>query len=345
MDVRQLKYFVAIVDSSSLSKAAERLYVAQPSLSQQVLNLETELGAQLLIRSPQGVTPTEAGKTLYRLARDVLRRMEQIQQEVREGSGSETGTVAIGFPTTIASLLATPLFKLVREKYPGIKLQIFESMSGYITELLANGRLDLAILFRDTESLGVTALPLFDESLYVVGELMARLAPDSEECRLAALSNVPMVAPGPTNGLRLLIERTFTQANVDLNIVADIDSLPTLLEIADSGAACTILPASALARRRSLQVIPMRKLIEPEMRRPASLCWSKAVPALAATQVVKATMVDLIRELQGQGAWPGIQLRPRPDVTDPTEMGAIASGQYAADGQTIDHTIRRADRG
>jgi len=311
MDIRQLRYFVTIVDSCSLSKAAERLFVAQPSLSQQVLNLETELKTTLLIRSPQGVTPTEGGKALYRLARDVLRRMEQIRQEVQEGGGSESGTVAIGFPTTIASVLATPLFQRVRQRYPGIRLQIFESMSGYITELLANGRLDLAILFRDSESLGISVTPLFDEDLYVVGHLVPNLAPGENTCPLQLLENVPMVTPGPANGLRLLIERTFSRAGIDLNIVADIDSLPTMLEIAEMGAACTILPASALARRHFKTPPPVRKIVEPDMTRPASLCWSNAVPAIAATQAVRSTVIELIAELQTHGDWLGITLRSR----------------------------------
>ncbi|MGF6636602.1 LysR substrate-binding domain-containing protein [Paraburkholderia sp. 35.1] len=317
MDVRQLKYFVTIVDSSSLSKAAERLYVAQPSLSQQIANLESELKAKLLIRSPQGVTATEAGKALYRLARDVLRRMEQIKQEVRDGGGSKSGTVAIGFPTTIASLLATPLYQRIRHQYPGIRLQIFESMSGYITELLANGRLDLAILFRDTESLGVSVHPLFDEDLYVVGHLVPNLSADDAVCPLKYLSNVPLVTPGPSNGLRLLIERTFARAGADLNIIADIDSLPTMLDIAESGTACTILPASALARRHFHKRPPVRKIVEPDMSRPASLCWSRTVPAIAATEVVRSAMVELIAELQSNGRWPGITLRslmPEPAV-------------------------------
>jgi LysR family transcriptional regulator, nitrogen assimilation regulatory protein len=119
------------------------------------------------------------------------------------------------------------------------------------------------------------------------------------------------VAPGPSNGLRLLIERAFARAEVDLNIVADIDSLPTLLDIAESGEACTILPASALARRHFENRPPVRKIVDPDMGRPASLCWSNAVPAMAATEVVKATMIELIAELQRNGDWPGIVLRKK----------------------------------
>jgi LysR family transcriptional regulator, nitrogen assimilation regulatory protein len=309
MDVRQLRYFVAIIDSGSMSKAAERLFVAQPSLSQMMVTLEAELAEPLLIRSPQGVTATEAGKALYQLARDVLRRMDEIPQRVKSGAGSESGTVAIGFPTTIASVLATPLFNSIAEKYPGIRLQIFESMSGYITELLANGRLDLAILFRDTESLGVSVHPLFDEDLYVVGGTIGGLPDDADTCSLALLANMPMVVPGRANGLRLLIERTFFQAGVDLNIVADIDSLPTMLEIAESGMACTVLPASALARRHFQKQPRIARIETPRMTRAASLCWSKAVPMIAATQAVRNTMIELIRELQQSGTWQGITLR------------------------------------
>ncbi|ACC74044.1 LysR substrate-binding domain-containing protein [Paraburkholderia phymatum] len=331
MDVRQLKYFVTIVDSCSLSKAAERLFVAQPSLSQQILNLEAELKAQLLIRSPQGVAPTEAGKALYRLSRDVLRRMDQIRQEVQDGGGSESGTVAIGFPTTIASVLAAPLFQRVRQKYPGIRLQIFESMSGYITELLANGRLDLAILFRDTESLGVSVHPLFDEDLYVVGHPVSKLCVDDEVCPLKFLGNVPLVTPGPTNGLRLLIERTFSRADVDLNIVADIDSLPTMLDIAESGVACTVLPASALARRHFNNRPPIRKIVDPGMNRPASLCWNNAVPTIAATQVVRSAMIELIAELHGAGEWQGIKIR----------LPVVESALESEDNKVAERKVRR----
>jgi LysR family nitrogen assimilation transcriptional regulator len=309
MDVRQLRNFVAIVDSGSLSKAAEALFVAQPSLSQQLRTLEDELQTQLLIRSAQGVEPTEAGKTLYRHARLVLRQMEQLREEVREGGGSEAGPVAVGFPTTIAAILAVPLFHRVREQYPGIRLEIFESMSGYIGELLANGRLDLAVLFRDSETRGISVQPLFEEELYVFGNNGAFKNRRGNSCPLAQLANVPIVAPSASNGLRVLIERTFAQANVELNIVADIDSLPTLIEIARAGDACTILPASALAPREPGLRPAARRIVEPEMRRPASVCWSNSLPVSSATLAVRQTIVDLIGELQADGHWTGIALR------------------------------------
>jgi LysR family transcriptional regulator, nitrogen assimilation regulatory protein len=308
MDVRQLRYFVKIVDYGSLGKAAEKLYVAQPSLSQQIARLEEDLAVTLLVRSPQGVKPTAAGQALYRHAMLVLHQMEQLRQEVKEGAGAESGTVAVGFPTTMASILAMPMFERVRERYPGIRLQIFESMSGYITELLANGRLDLTILFRSA-SPGVNALPVFDEDLYVLGDSLLELPPHADTCRLAELSGIPMVAPSVANGLRILLERTFTRENLDLNIIADIDSLPTLLSIAQSGSACTILPASALALRPSGSRPEMRRIVEPAITRPASLCWSNTLPVSSATLAVRRTIIELIDELSAKGIWTGITVR------------------------------------
>ncbi|MBN3786620.1 LysR substrate-binding domain-containing protein [Burkholderia sp. Ac-20353] len=309
MDIRQLRYFVSIVEYGSLGKAAEKLYVAQPSLSQQIARLEDDLGVALLVRSPQGVKPTVAGKALYRHARVVLKQMEQLRQEVCEGAGGESGTVAVGLPTTMTSILAAPLFERVRSRYPGIRLQFVESMSGFINELLANGRLDLAILFRESNTTGITAQPLFDEVLYLLGEPGGGVSPRSRTCSLGALAGVPLVAPSVTNGLRLLLERTFAREDVPLNIIADIDSLPTLLAIAQSGAACTILPASSIMSRDASSRPKLRRITDPEIQRPASLCWPSTVPVNSAALAVRRTIVELIDEQAATGAWTGITLR------------------------------------
>jgi LysR family transcriptional regulator, nitrogen assimilation regulatory protein len=309
MDVRQLRYFVSIVDYGSLGKAAEKLFIAQPSLSQQMARLEEELGVPLLLRSNHGVTPTSAGEAMYRHARLVLRQMEQLKQEVTKGGGAESGTVAVGLPTTMASVLAVPLFDRIQEKYPGIRLQFFESMSGYLNELLANGRLDLAILFRESDTPGITAIPVLDETLYIMGEPGGEVSARSSTCTLSKLSGVRLVAPGVSNGLRLLLERTFLRENVDLNIVADIDSLPTLIAIAHSGKACTILPASAVAQWDSARLPKMRRIIEPMIERPASICWPNGSSVHSATFAVRQTMIELISEQVARELWKGVTLR------------------------------------
>lgn len=318
MDVRQLKYFVAIVDAGSLSKAAQKLFIAQPSLSQQIAALEAELGTRLLLRSARGVKPTTSGSTLYSHARTVLRQMEHIRADVRKGSGSESGVVAVGLPTTAAAVLAAPLFEHVRERFPGIRLRIFESVSGYIGEMLANGQLDLALLFRDCATAGMSVIPVFDEELYVIGR---RAGPARASCRLDTLAGIPLVMPSTGSGLRPMIERVFERAGVALNIIADIDSLPTLLAIAAGGSACTILPASVFAHHDRKSAVPMRRIVSPVMRRPGSVCWSHALPVSAAALAVRKAMIGLVGLLHTSGSWKGITLRPLPDQATLDDTG------------------------
>jgi LysR family nitrogen assimilation transcriptional regulator len=246
---------------------------------------------------------------MYRHARLVLRQMEQLKQEVTKGGGAESGTVAVGLPTTMASVLAVPLFERILEVYPGIRLQFFESMSGYLNELLANGRLDLAILFRESDTPGITAMPVLDEALYLIGEPGGEISARSTTCALARLSGIPLVAPGVSNGLRLLLERAFSRDNVDLNIIADIDSLPTMITIANSGKACTILPASAVAHWQASRLPKMRRIVEPDIERPVSICWPNGSPLRSATLAVRQTIVEIISEQVALQTWKGVTLR------------------------------------
>lgn len=304
MDIRQLKYFVAIVDSGSLSKAAERLCVAQPSLSQQVASLESELKSQLLLRSHQGVQPTEAGRALYQRARDVLRQIEQIPIAVR-APGTESGQVAIGLPTSVAVVFALPLYEYVRRHYPGIRLHIVEGMSGYLAELLANGRLDMAILFREAETRGIAVHPLFEENLYVFGEIEGIGA--AEDVPLRRLAGVPLVLPGAANGLRLLIERAFARAGIEPEVVADIDSLPTMLAIARQGGGVTIVSSDAFGRTADQHLI--HRLVEPEIVRAVALCVPNALPTSSASLAIQKVVEQLVAELVESGLWAGV-LRP-----------------------------------
>jgi LysR family transcriptional regulator, nitrogen assimilation regulatory protein len=309
MEIKQLRNFVGIVDSGSLSRAADILLVAQPSLSVQLRALEEEFGTQLLQRSSQGVLPTDAGKKLYRHARNVLRQVEHLRQDVREGSDTESGVVSVGFPTTVAAALGLPLFNRLREQYPGIRLQLFESMSGYVFELLLNGRLDLAILFRESDSTGLSASPLFDEDLYVIGGCRSHDDDPDATCSVVQLGNVPFVAPAAPAALRLQIERAFAQAGAELNIVAEIDSLPTMLEIVRSGAAHTIFPLSILSSLDPARRPLARRVVEPSISRPVSLCWTTAAPVRSAVLAVRCCITELVRELCSSGQWQGIRLR------------------------------------
>ena len=129
MNLRRLKYFVKIVDIGSLTQAAEVLYIAQPALSQQLATLEGEVRQQLLVRTKRGVTPTEAGKVLYRHAQIILRQCEQARVDMDAAGCGLSGQVSVGLaPGTAASALALPLLRAVRARHPGVLLYLIHSL-------------------------------------------------------------------------------------------------------------------------------------------------------------------------------------------------------------------------
>jgi len=139
MELRQLRYFVAIADHGSLSRAALVLHVAQPALTQQVRQLEEELGAQLLHRSAQGVLCTDAGKVFYEHAQAILKQVADARSAVTQSTTRPAGSVTLGFPHSISGALALPLLTATRARYPEITLQLTEELSGSLAEQLISG--------------------------------------------------------------------------------------------------------------------------------------------------------------------------------------------------------------
>ena len=145
MELRQLRAFVRVVEVGSISRAAIDLNVVQSALSQQITKLESELSTRLLQRSPQGVTPTEAGVAFFREAQLTLRHAEQAIRAAQESRLS--GTVSVGMAPTTAAVLGMPLMRALRERYPDVRLHMVESLSGHLTSMLNARQLDLAVLF------------------------------------------------------------------------------------------------------------------------------------------------------------------------------------------------------
>ena len=144
LSFKQLNYFLALADHGSISAAANALNMAQPSLSENIVKLEKQLGAQLAIRGARGVQLTEAGIDPRRRGREILKNFGEMVEEIRQISGEPRGPVSIGLPPSLSILLSVPLLETVHNEQPLIRLHIAEAMSGDILEWIATDRLDLA---------------------------------------------------------------------------------------------------------------------------------------------------------------------------------------------------------
>ena len=168
MDTRQLRYFIEIVEQSSIMRASEKLRIAQSALSLHIKSMEQELGVRLLLRSRIGVTPTEAGALLARRARGILDDLARTADDIRTLDGDPTGLVRVGLSGTISGIITLPLLKTVREKLPGVTLHIAEAMSGFIADWLKEGKVDLAVLYNASEQSAFASELMLEEELVVL---------------------------------------------------------------------------------------------------------------------------------------------------------------------------------
>ena len=247
MDLRQLRYFAQIVESGSLSGASRQLFIAQPALSQQLAKLEDEVGKPLLVRSPKGVSPTDNGLALYHHARFMLRQLDQALSIARKESGEVRGMVSVGLPATTVSAIGLPLVRRVRERHPGILLNVVEGMSGHLGQMMRLGQLDLAVLFTSDVAPDLTAVTLLEEELFVMLPRSSALLPKRRtSITLAEAARLPLILPTGTHGLRRRISAELEQRGLTANVVAEIDSLSLLMGCVYEGMGATIKPMSAL---------------------------------------------------------------------------------------------------
>ena len=301
MNIRRLRYFVKIIDLGSLTGAAEVLHIAQPALSQQLSTLEEEFQQRLVMRTKQGVTPTAAGLVLYRHAQTILRQLDQACTEVQSAGQNLSGSVSIGLaPGTAASALALPLLKAVRASYPDIVLYINENFGTTLSELIMNGRMDMAVLYGFNTVPGLEYMPLQSEQMYLVSPDKDRGAvadgPDGqpEDIPLSEIYELDLLLPRSYNVVRKLVDAAFMRAQRTPRVVAEIESMSTLSAAVLAGVGSTILPGSTAYALAASGHVSMHRIVHPVIEASLALCLSSHLPLSAPAQAVKMIVLELI---------------------------------------------------
>ena len=302
MELRQLRYFVGVAEAGSLLKASARLHVAQPALGQQMTTLEEEVGARLFDRSSRGVALTEAGRLFLDHARVVLADVERAREAVRDLAAVPGGNVVVGLPTTVALVAAVPIVAACRERLPRVRLKLVEGYSGFLQEWLQQGRLDFALIFGDSAQPGLAKQPLLDEPLALV---TPPTHPPRKRVKLQALAGMPLVLPGREHGLRRIIDEAAEAAGVQLDVVAEIDSLGQVKRAVEAGLGSTILTPGSVAEDVVAGRLRSAVVASPGMERRIVCATSMARPATAAAEAVMDVVVELIRQRVLEGSWPG----------------------------------------
>jgi LysR family tcuABC transcriptional regulator len=310
MDLRQLKYFVQIVESGSLAKASRQLYVAQPALSQHIAKLEAEVGKSLLIRTAKGVTPTENGTALHHHARFILRQLDQALSVARQEPGTVHGMVSVGLAATTVCAVGAPFMRRIRERFPGIVLNVVEGMSGHLAQMMRTGQLDLAILFSRDAVPDLPAEPIVEEELFVMlPEDSDLVAPRRVKLSCADTAALPLILPTSIHGLRRRIASEFEQRNLSIHVVAEVDSLSLLMTCVRDGMGATIKPMSAaLVDGRIREGWRTLAFSDADMRRVNFIYSVDSEQLSPAAAAVRGELRETIKQLVLQGEWQGVNL-------------------------------------
>lgn len=305
MELRQLRYFVRVVELGSMGRAALDLGVVTSALSQQISRLESELSTRLLQRISSGVVPTDAGLAFWRQAQLALRHADDAVRAAQMARLS--GHVSVGLPPSTSAVLGLPFMAAMRERYPDVRLHLVESLSGNLTSMLRARQLDLAVLFQADRGQRWSVLPMLEERLFVIARPGLPGLPEQEHVAIAQLADLPLILPSNQHGLRALLNAVCSRERYALNVVAEIDGLAMLMDAVRAGYGATIQPGAALARLVG-EPLTVLEIVDSAARRSnllVSLSDDELSPAGLAARVV---LESVTRELVTSGRWPGATL-------------------------------------
>lgn len=264
MELRQLRYFLAVADCGNFTRAAEKVAISQPSLSVQIAALEEELGALLFDRLGRHVALTEPGRVFRDHAQRVIRETELATQSVRDLTGAEQGRLVVGVLSTVNSYLIPPLVCRFKQRFPHVHLQVHAQPSSAIEEAVAANRLDLGLCLLPAINDRLITSRLFTETLVLVAPPGVRRT--AKRIRMRDLATLPLVLLPSDYCLRKMIEAECTDAGVRPQVSVEMTSPEGILEAVKEGAGLTILPELFVRHRIRGSMLRVIELYDPVPR-------------------------------------------------------------------------------
>lgn len=288
MELKQLRYFVAIADAGSLVRASERIGIAQPALSVQLANLEAELGTQLFIRSNRGIELTEDGAVLLQRARNLIEDHNSIIAEMKS-LRTPTGSLIVGLPSNAVRLLAPAIYEAISTSLPKVKLHIAEMSSAFLYESLLERRVDFAILVNVSPLDGMDITPILSEYFCFI----SRRSSKSETIEFNDLANHRLMLSGQSTSWRKILDAIAIERGISFDIMLETDSVFVMESMLRDPSCGAIAPASAFWIGDNPPPFHTRRIINPEISSELSLVHNRAqklsrIESVAAPLIVSA---------------------------------------------------------
>ena len=303
LDLRQLYYFLALAEHGSISAAAAALNMAQPSLSENIAKLENKLDVKLAVRGARGIQLTAAGMALATRGGEIVGAVDSLVQEVRQLGGDPRGPVSVGIPPSLSILLSVPLLETIHSEYPLIRLHIAEAMSGDILDWINLDRVDFGCVYEVSDSSPYSFEPLLTEELFLVtapDNWDGPIGPDGvalSPISATRLQELPMVLTSMSHGARKLQEKFSRSIGIHLKVVAEIDSLPHIVEMVSRASAYTILSHGAVINQVAAGTLALVPIEEPTIRRTAYIVRKRSRPVTKASAIVESCIQSIVREM------------------------------------------------
>ncbi|WP_435007297.1 transcriptional regulator CynR [Tundrisphaera lichenicola] len=271
MELRHLRYFLAVADALHFTRAAEVLHVSQPTLSLQIMELERMLGAPLFDRTGRTVRLTEAGHVFRRHAIGALREVETGTSAVSDLIGLRRGNLKIGVTHSFSTALIPKAVARFRLDHPGVGLAIEKTSGRAIEQALVAGTLNLGIAYAPPESAEIVAETLFEEEVVLIVASGHPLA-DRSRVGLSELAGHPLALISREFSTRRLIDDRLREAGVEPVVAVEMNDIDSLLEVVRLGNGATVLSRRAVNDGRGLAQVPIQG---PRMARTAALLWHR----------------------------------------------------------------------
>ena len=287
LDIKQLRYFVGVVDAGSITRAAALLHIAQPALSSRLSRIEDELGVKLLVRSIHGVKATEEGRIFYSVATRILRELGSVAKAVRSRGERPVGRVNLH---STADMIAVPLISRALSELPDVEIAFVAGQSRDIYRRLTEGELDLAVLFRANSTQQLNGRPLIVEQMFAAVSSAFDPFEGRDSIDVFELSKLELILP-------------------KASIIAEVDSLPALAALVAQGRAASVLPYAAISRLAASGHVSLKKVMGADFRRTVELCRPLAGESNSAIDAVETLLTSVIDNLAADGIWKGVQIQ------------------------------------
>jgi LysR family transcriptional regulator, nitrogen assimilation regulatory protein len=289
MDIRQLRYFLGVVEAKSLSKASGQLHVAQPALGVHIRNLERELGARLLNRHARGMAPTEAGRILARHASQLMRQFDRAREDLIDYATRPSGRVILCVGRSVPRIVVAVAAERCRKRYPEIRLGIVEGWRQHVNGPSEEADADLVITFLPHKNSQFVSEPLVqDELVLVYSSKNVRLP---REIDFHILAERMLILPSEVHFSRRLVNMAAELEGRDLKVYCDMDSLEATKELVVRGVADTILPIASV--REDVKDAKLRTAKIKNHRLQRTLCM------LQSARHSRSSAIDLVsREIR-----------------------------------------------